>query len=225
MSDCIKKDLIDKIMCDIKVLDLNLKYWLENCDNLTYDSLKNSDDVTDFINFKLDNIDILDCNEINNLVVFDKQVSSQLMTYDFEKNILLKRKNLAIHNLDILSIVELSKLIDDVDLKVVEVKKNVENHVNKYSDMVNQRLTLYNNFVNDINNCKSIKQLHKKSEYNPLIVKYYRLNKIFDFIISEYNDNRFDINTFFDNSDIKNLLKYDYFKVKQKVGVYVGANS
>lgn len=225
MSDCIKKEVMDSIVCDINVLDLNLKHWL-NCDtNIKFDMSKKIEYKQDFINFALEDTSILNNVEIDDLTKLDKQVSTQILSLNFEKNILLKRKNLAISSLDIFSVVELSKSIDELESRIIEVKTNLHNQLNNYTNIINDRICLYNKFVNDVNNVKTIKQLYNKKEYDSMIVGYYRFNKICDFILSSYKTTAFDLNLFFDDLHIKNLLKYDYLRVKQKVGAYVGANS
>ena len=223
MGNCIEKVVLDGIICDIKVLNMSLDYWLKGDNSKESCLSKNSYIKHDFDNFNLDNIDILNIEELNELIYLDKETSSKILSCNFEKSVLLKRKNMAVSNLDIVAIVDLSRLLEDVDDKISEIKNAVSKHANKYAKIINDRLNLYNKFVEDVNNSKSIKNLHKKKEYDYNLVRYYRYNRICNFIVQEYEKSPFDLNDFFGYDSIKDLLEYDYLSVRQRVGALCGS--
>ena len=176
-----------------------------------------------FINFQIDNIDILTSCELEELLQYDKLITDKIMAINFEKSVLLKRKNLAVKNLDFVSVIGFSKKIDGIDVELASISQDIQNCLNKYTDLINLRLKSYNQLINDFANGKELRDLCNDGVYDIVVILYYRYNKICDFIIEAYKSKEFDLIDFFDKREIKDLLSMDYDNVKQKVGAVCGS--
>lgn len=218
MSNCIDKKILDSITCDITVLDFNLEYWLKNKN----DSQLKIFDNREFLNFEIENVFLLTDQECEVLAEFDNCVSREMLSFAFEKQVLLKRKDMLLKDLDLQTAIDVSKKIDGIDQRVVLFRDATKDKLNNYTDLIKNRLLIYNKFVAELENGKELRDLYKCNEYDSIVVSYYRFNKICDYLMETIKSNNVDFNILFDSEDIKNLLSYDYLRVKQKVGALCG---
>ena len=210
--------LIDKI----HNLNNSLSYWLGDCGfRGSEECLPN---VLDFKILKIDNLGFFGEEVCAKLIELDGEFTNLIKVCNFERQVLLKKKEKALKNLDISNAILYVKLIDGVDAKLKSILKDIERLEHNYMEENSSYMKIYEQFVLDVNSKDvSIDELYNNTNYSKKFVGVYRVNKIYNMII-DYCD--FDcLYELFENQDIKKLLGNIYFQIKQKVNKYVGANS
>ena len=210
--------LIDKI----QNLNNSLSYWLGNYSfNVSEECLPK---LLDFKTIKIENLEFLIEDELSKLMELDLKFSNLIKVSNFEREVLLKKKDKALKSLDIGNAINYVKLIEEVDSKLRVVKQDIENIEEQYKEDISSYMSIYQQFVFDVaSKDVGIEELYNNTNYTKKIVSVYRFNKIYDMIVEccEYDC----LYELFENQDIKKLLGDIYFQIKQKVNKYVGANS
>ena len=212
------KFLID----NIKAINKSLSFWLGDCSACISEELLPK--VLDLKTIKINNFDFLEENELHNIVEMDKKFTKEIQIYNFEREVLLKKKELALKELDINNAITFVKFIDEVDNKLKLIKSEIDKLEKSIDEKNCYYLSTYNSFVEDIQSKEKNKEsMHKNTAYSKKIVQVYRINKILSMITDCCPSEQ--IYELFENQDVKSLLGSDYFRIKQKVSNYVGTNS
>lgn len=205
------------------IADLNnrLKYWLDDMDEGSKELFPRNIVLK---SLKVESLEFFDAQELKELIGFDDKFSNDICLCTFEKEVLLKKKDYYLKNLEINTAILYVNLINEVDDRLTSLKESVLNTEKIFNEKYDYYLSTYNQFELDIVSA-SLKpeDLYNNANYTSNIVGLYRRNKIFDMIISHCDID--DIDTLFESMILKELLGNDYFLIKQKVNNYVGANS